>query len=445
MAAYSTVRALYRGYFGPLYRVTRVSDGTSTDIGVQWPGGYANAARQDAFCAGTICTISRLYDQSPERNDLGIEPIGGNGWRDVGAIANALPVVVGGHHLYGVSVQAGVGYRNDVTRGVPTGAQPQGAYMVTSGQHTDPVCCFDFGNAETSNTDTGNGHMDAIYFGNLCWFGSCPGTAPLVEADMENGLFAGGNGPDPSNTGNGSPFVTAMLKNNGTTTYALKDGNAASGALTTEYEGPLPNIGGYSPMQQEGSVLLGTGGDDSNGSDGSFFEGVITAGYPSTATDNAVQANIVATGYRQVPQSFPVAGTQYSITNVNSGSSVQPDNCATTNGTGMELFTTGATGCQKWTFTSAGNGHFIITNVSSGTVLDSVNCGIFDGTLTDLWASLGNACQEWDVSAIGSHYTISNVGNGMVLDALDCETANGTVVRQWAQLDNTCQQWDLAS
>ena len=282
MAAYSTVRALYRGYLGPLYRVTRVSDGTSTDIGVQSPGGYANAAKQDAFCAGTICTITRLYDQSPERNDLGIEPIGGNGSPDVAAIANALPVVVGGHHVYGVSVQAGVGYRNDVTRGVPAGAQPQGAYMVTSGQHTDPVCCFDFGNAETSNTDTGNGHMDAIYFGNLCWFGSCPGTAPLVEADMENGLFAGGNGPFPGNAGNGSPFVTAMLKNNGTTTYALKDGNAASGALTTEYEGPLPDIGGYTPMQQEGSVLLGTGGDDSNGSDGSFFEGVITAGYPST-------------------------------------------------------------------------------------------------------------------------------------------------------------------
>jgi hypothetical protein len=445
VAAYSTVRALYRGYFGPLYQVTRVSDGTSTDIGVQLPGGYANAAKQDAFCAGTICTISRLYDQSPERNDLGIEPIGGNGWRDVGAIANALPVVVDGHHVYGVSVQAGVGYRNDVTRGVPTGAQPQGAYMVTSGQHTDPVCCFDFGNAETSNTDTGNGHMDAIYFGNLCWFGSCSGANPLVEADMENGLFAGGNGPFPGNTGNGSPFVTAILKNNGTTTYALKDGNAASGALTTEYEGSLPNIGGYTPMQQEGSVLLGTGGDDSNGSDGSFFEGVITAGYPSTATDDAVQANIVATGYRQVPQSFPVPGTQYSITNVNSGSSVQPDNCATANGTGMELFTAGATGCQKWTFTSAGNGHYIITNVNSGTVLDSVNCGIFDGTLTDLWTSLGNACQQWDVSAIGGHYTISNVGNGMVLDALDCETANGTVVRQWAQLDNTCQQWDLAS
>ena len=443
VAAYSTVRALYRDYRGPLYRVTRASDGTSTDIGVQWPSGYADAAAQTAFCAGTVCTITRLYDQSPERNDLGIEPIGGNGSPDVGAIADALPVVVDGHQVYGVSVQAGVGYRNDVTRGVPAGAQPQGAYMVTSGHHTDAVCCFDFGNAETSNTDTGNGHMDAVYFGNLCWFGSCAGTGPWVEADMENGLFSGGNGADPGNKGNGSTFVTAMLKNNGTTTYALKDGDAASGGLTTEYEGPLPDIGGYTPMHQEGSVLLGTGGDDSNGSDGSFLEGVITAGYPSTATDNAIQANIVAAGYRQVPASFPVTGTPYTITNVNSGTAVQPDNCATANGTGLELWTTGATSCQKWTFTSAGNGHYIITNVNSGTVLDSVNCGIFDGTLTDLWSSLGNNCQQWDVTPAGGHYTISNVGNGMVLDALDCETANGTVVRQWAQLDNTCQQWDI--
>ena len=33
MAAYSTVRALYRSYRGPLYRVTRVSDGTAVSIG----------------------------------------------------------------------------------------------------------------------------------------------------------------------------------------------------------------------------------------------------------------------------------------------------------------------------------------------------------------------------------------------------------------------------
>lgn len=234
------------------------------------PGGYADAAAQNAFCEGTVCTITRLFDQSPYHNTLGIEPIGGNGRPDAGAIANALPVIVDGHHVYGLNVQAGVGYRNDVTNGVPVGSQAQGAYMVTSGKHVDGLCCFDFGNAETSNTDNGNGHMDAINFGTECWFAPCSSSGgPWVMADMENGLFSGGNGSDPNNVGNSSAFVTAMLKNNGTTTYAIKDGNAQSGGLKTEYSGPLPDIGGYTPMHAEGSVLLGTGGDNSNGPTGS--------------------------------------------------------------------------------------------------------------------------------------------------------------------------------
>ena len=142
-------------------------------------------------------------------------PIGGNGSPDVGAIANALPVTIDGHLEYGVSVQAGVGYRNDVTNGVPTGRQPQGAYLVTSGTHVDDLCCFDFGNAETTNTDTGNGHMDAINFGTECWFAPCAGSGPWVQADLENGLFMGGNGSDTGNVGNASRFVTAMMNNNG--------------------------------------------------------------------------------------------------------------------------------------------------------------------------------------------------------------------------------------
>ena len=73
---------------------------------------------------------------------------------------------------------------------------------------------------------------------------------------MENGLFA------PGNQGNSSTFVTAMLKNNGTTTYAIRDANAQSGGLATEYSGPLPDIGGYTPMHQEGAVILSPAGLD---------------------------------------------------------------------------------------------------------------------------------------------------------------------------------------
>ena len=211
VAAYSTVRALYHGYFGPMYQVTRASDDSSKQIWTTRAGGYADAAAQTAFCAGTTCAISRIYDQSGHGNTLGVEPIGGNGSPDVGAIADALPVTIDGHRVYGVSVQAGVGYRNDVTNGVPAGSQPQGAYMVTSGTHVDDLCCFDFGNAETTNTDTGNGHMDAINFGTECWFPPCYGSGPWIQADLENGLFQSGSGgsQNPADTGNSAPFVTA--------------------------------------------------------------------------------------------------------------------------------------------------------------------------------------------------------------------------------------------
>jgi hypothetical protein len=50
-------------------------------------------------------------------------------------------------------------------------------------------------------------------------------------------------------------------------------------------------------MKKQGAIILGIGGDNSNGAQGNFFEGVMTSGYSSDATDNAVQANIVATGY----------------------------------------------------------------------------------------------------------------------------------------------------
>jgi hypothetical protein len=65
VAAHSTTRALYAAYNGPLYKVMRQSDGTSLDIGIVQPGGYANAAAQDAFCANSLCCITSNLDQSP--------------------------------------------------------------------------------------------------------------------------------------------------------------------------------------------------------------------------------------------------------------------------------------------------------------------------------------------------------------------------------------------
>jgi hypothetical protein len=302
VGAYSTVRALYAAYRGPLYQVTRASDGAARTIAPLSPGGVADAAAQDAFCARTSCTITEIYDQSPEHNDLGIEGAGGNGAADVGAPAAALPVQVHGHRAYGVKISAGTGYRDDQTSGVAVNGQPESMYMVTSSQFVNGQCCFDFGNAETSNDDTGNGHMDAVSFSTRCVrFSPCYGTGPWVQADLENGLFQSNDGysENPLNTGLNLPFVTALLKNNGQDYFALKAGNAQAGSLSTEYAGLLPTIqgGGYSPMQQEGAIVLGTGGDNSNLGTGYFYEGVMTAGLPSDTADDAVEAGIVAAGY----------------------------------------------------------------------------------------------------------------------------------------------------
>jgi len=51
-AAHSTVRALFSKYTGPLYQVTRVSDGATTNIGTLTGAGngLADSAAQDAFC-----------------------------------------------------------------------------------------------------------------------------------------------------------------------------------------------------------------------------------------------------------------------------------------------------------------------------------------------------------------------------------------------------------
>jgi hypothetical protein len=50
-------------------------------------------------------------------------------------------------------------------------------------------------------------------------------------------------------------------------------------------------------MKKEGAIILGIGGDNSNSAVGTFFEGAMTSGYPSDATEDAVQADVVTAGY----------------------------------------------------------------------------------------------------------------------------------------------------
>jgi hypothetical protein len=308
VAAHSTVRALYGTYSGKLYQVRRESDKTTKDIETLTPGGYADGNAQETFCAGGgKCSLTVVYDQSGNGNDVwyqGSDVVPGS-TVSIPATATKEAFTASGHKVYSLYIDPNVCYWRDGSKtGMPLADEPEGMYMVTSGKHYNAGCCFDYGNSETTRMPDGAGTMDAINWGNLCWGGfTCQGSGPWVQADLEWGLFNGGNAnkTNPDNVPINATYVTAMLKNNGTTEWQLKGGDAQSGSLTTLWKGGLPS--GYSPMKKQGAITLGCGGDcckpggGANASAGTFYEGAVVAGYPSDATDNAIQDNIVAAGY----------------------------------------------------------------------------------------------------------------------------------------------------
>ena len=314
-AAHSTTRALLASYNGPLYQVMRQSDGKTLDIGVVQPtatdaGGYADAAAQDAFCKDTYCWITVIYDQSGNENHLKQAPRGGFGGPAMGgfnniSLADWAPVTLSGHKVYGVFIAPGMGYRWNDTKGTAVDDQAEGQYWVINGHHFNSGCCFDYGNAETDSRDDGDGTMETTYYGNQpVWFhGEAPG--PWIMTDQENNLIGCVN-PDPNDKfceGLESiswRFVTATADGE-PHHWRSMGGDAQQGGLKTYYDGiRLQNPrSSYDPMRKQGAILLGNGGDNSNGSSGTFYEGAMTkAGtFPTIETNQAVQANIVAAKY----------------------------------------------------------------------------------------------------------------------------------------------------
>jgi non-reducing end alpha-L-arabinofuranosidase len=314
VAAHSTTRALYASYNGPLYQVLRQSDGKTLDIGVARPvdlpvpdaGGYANAPAQDAFCANTYCWISKIYDQSPRHNDLVQAPRGGfsgpamGGFNNV-PVADMAPVTIMGHKAYGVFIAPGMGLRQNDVKGTAVDDQAEGQYWVINGRHYNSGCCFDYGNAEIDSRDDDNGTMETTYYGNAtAWYhGNQPG--PWIMTDQENNLVgcvnSGGSKVCPTLPNITWRFVTAMAKGE-PHHWTSMGGDAQSGDLKVMFDGPRVDAT-YDPMRKQGAILLGNGGDNSVGSQGTFYEGAMTAAgtFPSNATDQLVHANVVAARY----------------------------------------------------------------------------------------------------------------------------------------------------
>ncbi|MGW2650112.1 arabinofuranosidase catalytic domain-containing protein [Streptomyces sp. NPDC001393] len=435
VAAHSTTRALYASYNGPLYQVRRASDNTTRNIGVLGAGGYADAAAQDSFCSGTTCLITVIYDQSGRGNSLTQAPAGGAaGGPDNLANATAAPTMVGGHKAYGVFVAPGTGYRNNHTNGIATGDNPEGMYAIFDGTHYNGGCCFDYGNAETDSNDDGNGTMEAIYFGNIKVWGYGSGNGPWIMADLENGLFSGVNQHDNA----GDPtinhrYTTAIIKG-GPNHWAIRGGNAQSGGLSTFYDGPRPNVAGYNPMRKQGAIILGTGGDNSKGAQGTFYEGVMTSGYPSDATENAVQANITAAGY-----SNSSGGTSTGALHaVGAGKCLDVPNSSTTAGTQLQIWDCSGGANQTWTRTASNQ----LTVYSGGSqmCLDAYDNQTSAGTKVETWPCNGGANQQWQLNGDG---TVTGTQSGLCLDVTAASTANGAPAELWPCNGGSNQQWRL--
>ncbi len=298
VAAHSMMRALFAAYAGKLFQVRRPSDGKTQDIHPATPGGNVDLTALSSFCTGTTCSVSILYDQAGNANDL-----------PQATAANQPSVMYwstsdGTKWPMAVTMNRQWLRNRTLTTMIPKGSASQTEYMVVHAAFFNNACCYDYGNMEANVGDDGAGTMSALYFGNDTDWTRGAGKGPWPMADFENGLFSAGNLKDP-NAGTasvnpndpsiaypGNNIVTVLSKTNGTATWALKAGNAATGALSTYWNGALPP--GYAPLQQQGGLSLGEGGDGSNSGTGAFSEGVVIAAETSDATDNLIQSSITS-------------------------------------------------------------------------------------------------------------------------------------------------------
>jgi hypothetical protein len=167
----------------------------------------------------------------------------------------------------------------------------------------------------------------------------------------------------------------------------------------------------------------------------------MTSGYPSDATENAVQANLVAAKYA-ADTSATLKGR--AIKNEYNGLCLDDYNSATAPGSPVVQWTCNGSAAQQWNIVPAADGYVTIVNVHSGLCLDDTDGKTAPGSTIQQYTCNGQAVQQWRlVNADGGQLNIVNRNSNLCLDDFNGGKNPGAEVRQWTCTGGVVQWWSL--
>ena len=204
--------------------------------------------------------------------------------------------MVGGYKEYGLYINGQTGYRDNSTSGVAVNGAAEGMYMVASGTHVNSGCCFDFGNAETNTRDNGDGHMDAVNLDHLLRVLAVHGKRPLGRGRHGERPVRGRERQQPERHKQQQRLRHRGAEEQRADVLRAQRRQRAI-RRTVDLLGRVAARAATRRCTRRARSCSAPAATTATPSIGSFFEGVMTSGYPTDAADNAVQANIVAAAY----------------------------------------------------------------------------------------------------------------------------------------------------
>ena len=138
-------------------------------------------------------------------------------------------------------------------------------------------------------------------------------------------------------------------------------------------------------------------------------------------------------------------GRAYRLVNRKSGKVLDVYNFGTANGSNVQQYTWSGAACQKFTFTSVGDGYFSIKDSNSGKLVEVAGLSRIAGGNVAIWGNAGTFPQHWALTQLpGGYVALINRFSGLAMTVDGASTANEANVDQDPfLLDNTHQHWQL--